>query len=571
MEQKEQKIAKIFKRFGIQDFAEDVSRAKGECEDELLEEVDNLIKESEGFEDISCSEEEFDRFKDGIPKCDDLEELEELNMNGDNFEDISDYGTDWEGGLNAFPESDRLLELKKNDIVPYELAQSVLNKYEFCYLDSPNTGKLHKFNGRVWEPIPDLTEIELLVYGEMDEEDKMEQKNIRAFCRKVVWFIQYECMEQYKSGNRFSEEDFRMVENRIVFQNCVYDAQTDEILHHDSSLPYYIEISAEYMEEDIFTGAYDKLKTDATQDDKDSMKMFDNMLGYLMVPNRTGKCYFVMGCARDSGKSIFGQFIESIYCGNRVKTVNLEHLSGRFSLSDSDSMVLLSGLEAETDRLDMSVAAQIKRITGEDKIRIETKYKSEVTAKIRFKLLLATNGGMILEKNVKDDAFYRRTIVIPFLRSVSMKNMLADMPEMLQQEKSEILSKAARSLHEIIRPDGGIIFPESKMSKMIKRTWTGNFEFEMLFFDKILLFTGKPEDALPKEDIYEQYRVFFQKGAAPNPINAVMCTKDELMRKISKRFPGSEQKKLRRSSMDCPYDIRLRPCMTGLRWKNEGM
>ena len=147
--------------------------------------------------------------------------MDNLIKESEGFEDISDYGTDWEGGLNAFPESDRLLDLKKNDTVPYELAQSVLNKYEFCYLDSPNTGKLHKFNGRIWEPIPDLTEIELLVYGEMNEEDKMEQKNIRAFCRKVVWFIQYECMEQYKSGNRFSEEDFRMVENRIVFQDCI--------------------------------------------------------------------------------------------------------------------------------------------------------------------------------------------------------------------------------------------------------------------------------------------------------------------------------------------------------------
>lgn len=450
-------------------------------------------------------------------------------------QNVSDYKAGPKGRLSALREDKAFAILKDKDIYPYDLARKVLEKHKIRYLDFLSTGRLGKYNGKIWEPIINLEELELLVYEQMGEEDRKGQKSIRSFCRKVVEFIQYECMERYKSGERFSEEDFKKIENRIVFRNCVYDAKTGEIFPHDAELPYYIGIDADYM------------------------------LSYLMLPNRSAKCYFVMAPARDSGKSVFGHFIESIYMGDRVKTINLEHLAGRFSLSNADSMVLLSGLETGTDRISEAIAAQIKRMTGEDKIRIETKYKNEVNASIRFKLLLATNGGMLLENGIQDKAFYRRTIVIPFINSTPLNEIIADMPLYLQKEKSAILSKAARKIGKIIGDDGGIVFPESEMSRRIKALWSGERLYAKVFIKQNLEFTGNPEDALPKEDIYMRYQEYIKSM----PGDIIICTKDELMKKIINYYSGVTAKKLRRASIENADDIKPRQCLTGLKWKTN--
>lgn len=300
--------------------------------------------------------------------------------------------------------------------------------------------------------------------------------------------------------------------------------------------------------------------------DADSMEMFDLMIGYLMVPNRSAKCYFILAFEKDSGKSILGHFIESMYMGMRVKTIDLEHLAGRFSLSNTDTVVLLSGLETSMDKVTETVAAQIKRITGEKSIRMEMKYKNECDVPIRFKLLLATNGGMLLEKNIVDSAFYRRTIVIPFIRSTPLKDIIADMPEKLQEEKSAILSKAARRLKNIINFDGGIRFPESELSSELKKVWIRAIDHDEKFIKKTLIFTGNSDDALPKDDIYSVYKSYF-KSTARNITGAIMCSKKDLMKKILGIYPGAITRKLRRGSIENTNDIRLRPCIAGLKWR----
>ena len=179
-------------------------------------------------------------------------------------------------------------------------------------------------------------------------------------------------------------------------------------------------------------------------------------------------------------------------------------------------------------------------------------------------MLLATNGGILLEKDVKDEAFYRRTIVIPFVKSMPLNEIMPDMAVYLQQEKSAILSRAARKMKDIIDDDGGILFPESPLSKKIKAMWSGESSYAKEFMEENLEFTGDPEDALPKEDIYRQYREYFRGLSG----NMIMCTKDELMRKIISNYPGVTAKKLRRAGMEDMEEVKLRPCLTGLQWKS---
>lgn len=580
-------------------------------EEEYWEEDDSVIsaemeqvkREQSGYEDASSDLEDE---KDNAEKC--IQELSDAELDQKNYADKTEYSEDMrkdgEGqeyveelesiaqdqmeyndksentdernaghvlGEEAGLSTDTVQTVVKDisDKVPYEFALEILSRNNIRYLDSPKTSKLYIFNGMIWEPLQDAEDMASIIYKEMSVKEKRTQQNIDGFCKKVASFIKLECKERNESGNeRFLEEDFKKIENRISFRNCVYDIKTRKTMQHDRCLPYYIGIDTDYMEEDMDTPMFDKLKSDATGGDEKSMDMFDLMLGYLMIPNRSGKCYFVMADARDSGKSIFGHFIESIYMGNRVKTINLEHLAGRFSMADTDSVVLLSGLEVNTDRLTLPAVAQIKRITGESKIRMEAKYKGEQDVNIRFKLILATNGAMLLPGNMTDHAFYRRTVIIPFIKSTPPSRIIADMPKLLQDEKSAILSKAARRIGAIVNQDGGIHFPESRLSLRMKDAWIGMNDHAEKFIKDFLAYTARKEDALLKEDIYGKYQSWFKKHVENN-LNATMLTKNELMRKIMEIYPGVSSKKLRRKNTESESGegaASLRPCLTCLKW-----
>lgn len=382
------------------------------------------------------------------------------------------------------------------------------------------------------------------MYQYISERDKYAINSIEFLCKNISVYIQYEVRDQYFKGKKFTDADFREIQNRVVFRNLVYDVQTGEKLEFDKNLPYYFAVDAEYIEEDEDTPFYEKLKADATEEDEDSMNMFDYMIAYLIIPNRSGKCYFVLANAKDSGKSLLGQFISNLYVGNRTKSIDPEHLGGRFAFSNAGEMVLLSCLEMNTARLKKNTVAQIKRITGESRIRSEGKYQNEQTIMVRFKLMLATNGEILLPEGVEDNAFYRRTIVIPFIKSTPLDSLISDLDEKLRKEKSAILSKAVRKLKSYISEDGGIVFPESLLSLSMKEKWMGGKCIDDDFINQVFTYTGDPKDRIAIKELECVYHLYIEHQRLSLG-DIIVSDRKTLTNKICSIYTGVEKKKSR--------------------------
>lgn len=447
----------------------------------------------------------------------------------------------------------------------YNYAKTVMQKKKYCILsyDDSMTG-LYAYNGRCWE----LIDNEMLLndaYGVLSEDTRYNTNSINKLCRNIADYVKLSVLHEFYQGiRRFSIKDFSRVNNRIVFQNMVYDVKKDKPCLYKSDYPYYMEVDCIYLKDDIETPYYDKLKYDATGGDAASMEMIDLMIAYLLIPNRSGKCFFVMSYAKDSGKSILGQFIESLFKGDVCQTIDPEHFSGRFAFAGAEKTALYTCLEMSTDRLSKAAVAGIKRITGEQKMRVEQKYQDVKTVDIRCKLLLASNGGVYLPKNTEDDAFYRRMIVIPFIKSTPLDEMIADLPQKLQKEKSAIVSKAVRKLRKYISPDGGIVFPESELSKSIKNSWMGKNLYDELFVRNELVYTGDWEDVIPKTDIYLRYQQYYCSEEVRDDMPA-MSSRDALMKLIQNIYPHVKDKKARCPSVENP-DNEPKPCFRGIRW-----
>lgn len=447
----------------------------------------------------------------------------------------------------------------------YNYAKSVMQKKKYCILgyDDSMTG-LYAYNGHCWQPV-DKEALMNDAYSVLSEDTRNNTDSINKLCRNIADYVRLNVVYDFHEGDKaFCSEDFNTINNRIVFQNGVYDVATGERCDFDSSLPYYMEVDCKYKEKDKSTPYYDKLKYDATGGDEDSMEMIDLMIAYLLIPNRSGKCFFIMSNAKDSGKSILGQFIESLFKGDVCQTIDPEHFSGRFAFAGAEKTALYTCLEMSTDRLSKAAVAGIKRITGERKMRVEQKYQDVKTVDIRCKLLLASNGGLYLPKNTEDDAFYRRMIVIPFIKSTPLENMIADLPQKLQEEKSAIVSNAVRKLRKYISLDGGIVFPESELSKLIKNSWMGKNLYDELFVRNELVYTGNLTDRIAKSDIYLRYLQYYCSEEVRDDMPA-MCSRDALIKLIKNIYPQVLDKKARCSSVEKP-DNKAKPCIHGIRW-----
>ena len=426
----------------------------------------------------------------------------------------------------------------------YQYALTVMQKESLCFVDDSECANgISRYNGLYWEMLSD-DKLKGLIYESITETDKKKNDNIDGFCKNVAMYIKYEARKTYVTHNRFSMKHFEKIQNRVVFKNCVYDARTGKVHEFNENLPYYFAVDAKYIEEDEETPYYDKLKYDATDGDEESMAMFDLMIAYLMIPNRSAKCFFVMANAKDSGKSLLGSFLADMYVGNRTKSIDPEHLAGRFSFANVNECVLLNCLEMNTDRLKKSAVAQIKRITGENRIRSEAKYKNEQTIPIRFKLLLATNGGILLPEGMVDTAFYRRVIVIPFIKSTPLDCLISNLDKKLLSEKDAILSKCIRKLEKHIGKDGGIVFPESELSMWMKERWMGGVCFDDEFIQNAFKYTGDSKDRVALIDLELIYRAFVErKGQEKGAV--IITDRKNLVAKITNVHVGAEQDKMR--------------------------
>lgn len=456
---------------------------------------------------------------------------------------------------------------------PFEICQAVLRKNELCFLETHVDGTtLCRFNGMFWQTLDDEG-IKQLIYNILPKHVKQGVKGVETLVSNVAAYIRREVKKAYDNGKkRFREVDYFKIQNRIVFQNCVYDVKERKCFKFSSKRPYAYQVKCNYVEKDLPTPYYDKLKRDATGGDEASMRMIDYMIAYLLIPNRTGKCFFTMCPAKDSGKNVLGEFIEKCFERICVCTMDTEFLgSNRFSSAGFDTARLLTCLEMPVKPLTVSAVKELKTFTGNSRIVVEQKYVKRTNADVSFKVLLATNGGVILPPGELDEAFYRRVVAIPFICSTPPDKLVFDLPQRLEKERSAIISKCVRAFGEIISEDGGVVFPESALSKALKAGWMGKSSFNECFVSTMLEYTAYDEDAIPKEDLELVYDVYYNENAfndfgSDKPVH---CSRSALVKVISAVYPGVTFSKRRRRTLLGQENGNGLPCVIGIRWTDK--
>lgn len=431
----------------------------------------------------------------------------------------------------------------------YAIACEVIKLFNISFLEIPQSRKQcpSYFNGRYWET---LTEVKLqdLIYQYISTDDKDVISNIQKKISDISNYIFYECYRDIcEIGHRFSPKDYKKVENCIVFTNCVYDTKKQKTYDFSSSLPYTFGLNIPYINNKENTPAYDKIRSRATGNDKEAMKLFNYMLAYLCIPNRSGKCLFYLADARDSGKSLLISVFSSIFPDNLVATLSPEHLNNRFELACAADKVLLACPEMKIGMLSSQTITELKRLTGEEKIRIEKKSANATTVTNRVKIVLASNGALNMGPFF-DEALLRRVIAVPFLHTTPAEKLDYSLKAKLSAEMPYIISNAARKLHKIMDDKGGILIPECELSRKMKASWTQSSDCIEQFISLYLRRNNNTNSFIWKRDIYKVYQSFVSQSQTDS--KAFVASEKTLNKKIETAFPGLQSSRRRIKSRE---------------------
>ena len=271
----------------------------------------------------------------------------------------------------------------------------------------------------------------------------------------------------------YVEERVKKDENKMVFQNCIFDTVEQKQYQLSPKYMAFVPLRVRYLEGEICTPIFDEFvrRLDVTGEEFAILKeLLLNVLGYIAIANHSGKCFFYLAPAMNSGKSLFANFVQEIFPEEMVSTESINDLNQRFAMADIEKKAVCISMDLTASTLSKDAVARIKNITGDRKITVEQKYVPKKTVVHNCKFLFGSNHPIKIIGS--DPAFWERLVLIPFVKSIPKAKQDMDLLDKLLEEKDEIMTLAARSIKKLYA--NNFIFPETSVAKKMKNEWRGD-------------------------------------------------------------------------------------------------
>lgn len=290
--------------------------------------------------------------------------------------------------------------------------------------------RLYLYNGICYEPL-NPRELATL-YRDKVSNSLHGSRNMKMYTSELYDYL----LSDSKLMREMSHAD---CSDYAFLENGIYDIRRQKLLPHD---PRYIALSyvkARYIENPKCP-KYDKFLDDITDGDKTLKKRFWQSKAYVLSQSTDAKKFLFMGTASDSGKSVEGKLMESIYPEKFVSNIALTDMNKDFALGPLVGSAVNISLDLPQTKLNNTAVSLIKQLTGNDSITINEKYIPQFKYYNRAKFIFASNHPITISG--EDSAFWDRVLYLPFVRSIPKAEQNFRLPEELRQEIDAIVSKA---------------------------------------------------------------------------------------------------------------------------------
>lgn len=422
----------------------------------------------------------------------------------------------------------------KGKISMHELEEIILEYVKIIKINNV----LYYFNGRHYESI-DKKGFMMLMRKSLPKEIIT---NISSFSK---------FQEAYKFADINPKlismpDSVNMVKSKtmIAFENCLYNASTNEIFDFNKEYPLLFGINANFCDTDLNTPVFDEFVNQIAGGDESVRNLILEMIGYVMLQTIDGKCFFVMADAPNSGKSVLGDFMTALFNDNLVSKIPLQALGEKFALGNIWEKTLNISCDLSATKLSDNAVSYIKSLTGEAKIETQQKFFQSTTTAHHCKMIFATNASLEIPRD--DAAFWNRVVIIPFVYSCPEekhnKNLLYD----LLEEKDRIVTKAAMAAHNLISRN--YVFTKTHLGEELKQKWRKNTTFGVEeFMCKSVDITNRKDDFIPTEVLYGKYKEFTElenkSSLGPKQLSSTICN-DYNLQHDKQRVPELDNRSL---------------------------
>lgn len=231
-------------------------------------------------------------------------------------------------------------------------------------------------------------------------------------------------------------------------ENGVYDLMKKELKPHDPRRLIFTYIKANY-DESAECPVFDSFLKQITHGNPQLEERFWMAIGYLMIYPARGKFFIVMGYARDSGKSVLGNFVQRLYPKESVGNLRLQEMKGTFSSMSFLNAVINLELDMPNAKLNAEVASRLKQITGGDSITVQRKYLSPVTLTRRIKFVFAGNYPLCIDG--EDDALQKRIVFLPFDESIPDDQQDPYLEDKIWDERDAVVTKSLHYARKLVK------------------------------------------------------------------------------------------------------------------------
>lgn len=314
-----------------------------------------------------------------------------------------------------------------------QMEEKMLEKTDFLYRKSV----LYHYNDQYYEAID--AEGVVALYRQYISPGLDGVKNLRNHLDI------YKCM---KANPRLKYEDSLKDKPYCPLKNGILYLNKMKLKHHSSKRITFTVLDACY-DEDAECPVFDEFLDTITEGREDLKERFMMALGYLLIEPSSGKYFFVMGYAPNSGKSILGNTIQKLYPENSVSNLSLGELGGKFETESLLYSRINISLDLPQEVLNASAVSKLKRITGGDSIEIQRKNQRSLKLDHNMKFLFATNFLLRIDSN--DPAFLDRIIFLPFMKSIPKDERDPDLAKKLWKERDAIVTKALQYARKLMK------------------------------------------------------------------------------------------------------------------------
>lgn len=269
-------------------------------------------------------------------------------------------------------------------------------------------------------------------------------------------------------------------------------------------------INANYLPHEELTCPYFDAYLESTSGGDESIKRrICAMIGYLLLPGYPGKKILVLGTAKDSGKSMFSRFVQSLVGQDQVCAQSPFETTERHALAEFAGRTINMALDIPSSLLKPSTVSLMKTLSGGDLVSVNPKGRDRYSQICFAKQVLGTNAPIRLQQY--DEAFWSRVTIIPYLHSIRQENQIHNLESKLLKERDAIVTMCIREAQELI--ENGYEFPKCPVAEEMKDVWIGWQPYAADFLSNCC--DERSGAFTPTRKLYSAYLQYCQERGCP--------------------------------------------------------